>query len=218
MTQSRTEILAARIADQQAHIASLHAEIDQAADSDSPAVEQKALIAQLMGESAATEAVIASLERRLVAARASETSEAKALRREANTETAAAIAKHLEQQRTLAPKLAATVAKLAKQLEEFQAEGLQARQHVSSLIRQLPGNQRDLTHSLLSATDGQQTLGAFLADLMIKAGVFSKLAPVAGLDLGRADLPAPEVFFTRRTESLTGSVRALSERVNQTIV
>lgn len=193
------------------NLTALQAELDTAADQD-----DKPLIVQIQSEVVATEILIKSTERRLDAARQRETADGKDARKAENLAAVKVVQDELRRQQHAAPRVVSAVQKLVAELEAMHASGRAGRTALASLIRQLPNSQREQTWELLHGVEGAQALGAFVAGLLQRSGVFDTLAPNSTVRLGRYDIDA-DSFFVRRTERLGVAVAYLAERANAEI-
>lgn len=197
-----------QLAVQTKNLTALHADLDAAADAD-----DKPLIIQLQSEIAASEALIKSAERRLAAALKQETAEAKKARKAENLAAVKLVRDGLIRQQKAAPRVVSAVRELVAAMEDAHSAGRAARTSLASLVSQLPQKQSEHFWALLNSVEGSVALGVVLESELQKAGIFTDLAPNAGVVLRRLDVDSDQ-FFEKRTRQLSSAVAHLAERVN----
>lgn len=199
------------LATRRAKLAALHGDYD-AADERGDA----ALKAQLQTEIADANLGIASAERRIANARAQANTAVRAELANENSKRDKAVAAELRRQQQIAEALPEAVDNLAEILKALHASGATAREHVAPLVHQLPrDHMRDpYVNAMHAISFDNGMLGALVADLLQKAGVFTDLAPNTNINLGRHDFTSVAEVFAKRTEKLSAVVGRLAEQIN----
>lgn len=194
-----------------AKLQSLQAELDEAAEG-----ADTALIAQLQSEIGAVRLMIDSADRRLEKARTEDAGAARQARKDANTALAETFAKEVAQMRKLAAPVAATVSRLAEQLEAVKAHGDIARKAVGELTRQIPfGERPHFWLSILNTADMQPTMGIILEDLMSKHGIFNTVAMNSRLVPRHHGFTSIDDVFAAHGEHMRATVQKIAQSINK---
>lgn len=168
---------------------------------------------------AANEALVASYARRIEKARLAETDEQKQVRKTENLAAVDEVRKAAEHDVQLVAGIKATLDQLFSQIATLQDSSKPVRELARNVFVQMSRPQQERNGWLLNDIGhSTTTLAAYIEDHMLRAGMFSKLAPAdSRVRLLRHDLGDMTEGYARRVEKLSSAFASAVHQINESI-